>query len=502
MDGEAAKGGASEQAPFGACDKGKPQPFHHKAMERAPEYDALLVRSTAASATAHAMDQSDRQDPNCLHDAGWGVIFPSGMAGSTLEDLKQRLKPLLDWRHAEIYPREKKCGKALWTPQEEQNLFRIFEGSNGYRSDRSAAEWLGKHGVDLGQVDPGNGVPYYLMIVGSPKDIPWDFQTDLDAQWGVGRIWFEDKEGRPDFEAFERYAESVKCYEDRENPVSTRKYAAVYATRLEGDPATGSLMNDFIVPLRRKSKLGVIQDFPVRWFLGGDAGKDTPGASREVLGAIMNGTLDEGPPALLFTGSHGRFPDYKTNPEYHDLLGALIAQEWDGSAPPPDEVVFAARDLKDHARIHGMIHFMFACFGIGSPQNDSYSESGEQIAPDAVLAQLPQRMLSHSAKGALAVLGHVDRAFPTCWLTEEETPQVTYFRSVLAGLMNGDRIGLATDQFNSVWATRHTQIEKDGTKEQKAQRWLRTRDARAFAVFGDPAVRLRVEDMKPSGATP
>ena len=358
-----------------------------------------------------------------------------------------------------------------------------------------------RQGVDLAQVDAKNGVPFYLLIVAPPDQVPFDFQTALDSQWGVGRIWFADNDGHPDYDAFRRYAESVCDYEKGKRPDRGKKFAAVYATRHPKDAATGSLMEQLVLPLLDpKTRLGVAQKFEPRPFLGGDDGRNTPGAGIEVLRKILNGRLPEGRPALVFTGCHGRFPDYQNNPEYYDLLGAPIAQEWTGETPPPDNVVFAARDLEPDANLHGMIHFMFACFGMGSPQFDSYSRKGEQIAPAPVLSPLPQKMLSHP-NGALAVFSHVDRAYSSCWQTEDEKPQISGFRGVLSSLMRGDRIGNATDQFNTTWTSRHALIDTAGDADTKALRWLRTQDARAFAVFGDPAVRLLVDELDPLNGT-
>jgi hypothetical protein len=151
---------------------------------------------------------------------------------------------------------------------------------------------------------------------------------------------------------------------------------------------------------------------------------------------------------------------------------------------------------------------MFACFGVGVPQMDSYIPPGGtrgRLATHSMISPLPQRLLSHPNGGALAVFGHVDVAYASTFLPRDGQPQTANFRRVIQALMDHNRIGHASDHFNSTWAVLHekwkradggksTPVTEDEAKEIVAL-WKCTQDARAFIVFGDPAVKLR-EDMK------
>ena len=88
------------------------------------------------------------------------------------------------------------------------------------------------------------------------------------------------------------------------------------------------------------------------------------------------------------------------------------------------EYYFAASDLPAGGKIHGMIHFMFACYGGGWPETDTYSRFGgvpATLASRPMLARLPQKLLSHRDGGALAVLAHVDRAWGSSFRDRNNT---------------------------------------------------------------------------------
>ena len=66
------------------------------------------------------------------------------------------------------------------------------------------------------------------------------------------------------------------------------------------------------------------------------------------------------------------------------------------------------------------------------------------------------------------------------------------------------RIGQATDMFNMRWAAISTELSEmqsdlargaDIPTRTLGNLWISRDDARNFMVLGDPAVRLRVEDM-------
>jgi hypothetical protein len=125
--------------------------------------------------------------PDDLAQTGWGILFSADMDSSSVEEA---MSPLIEHRRAQ-------------TSRRRNDLFKIFRGNSGWRFGETAAEWLkrqGNPGPGLEVVNPRAGVPYYLLIVGSPDVIPMSFQYMLDIFWAVGRLHF------PTIEEYARYA--------------------------------------------------------------------------------------------------------------------------------------------------------------------------------------------------------------------------------------------------------------------------------------------------------
>ena len=129
-------------------------------------------------------------DPCDLKQAGWGIIFPDNIS----PDIEKALTPLIN-------KRKKDAG----------SLFKTFEGTERYntQAQESKDDFLIRHNIPSeGPADPVV-MPYYLLLVGSPEQIPYEFQHQLDVQYAVGRIDFETPQ------EYENYANSVVEAEER-----------------------------------------------------------------------------------------------------------------------------------------------------------------------------------------------------------------------------------------------------------------------------------------------
>lgn len=411
-----------------------------------------------------------------LTETGWGVIF----ASDADPRIKEQLQSLLALRQKQV---------------QDSKLFHIFEGEAGVLPGETAASWATRHGVGLiAPVDPGKGVPYYLLIVGSPARIPFEFQALLDLQWAVGRLHFDE------IEDYGRYAQKVVEYEDESFRPPQQKNAAAWLTRNPLDIATamlsGAITGDFLDP---DAKFGKRQQF-------GFAAFSAEQATKRQLEEILRGNISGGPPAIVFTGSHGAEWPMTDPVKQRRLQGALVTQEWSKGMPLDDSNQFSADDIPADAKLQGMIAFLFACYGGGCPAQDNYffNKDGLQIpvAPEPLIARLPQALLS---RGTLAVIAHIDRAFTYTFEDIAGTSQVQVLRTPLELLMKGKRVGFAADTLNLQWSTLAAQlgVALGGNAPNSpsprspviANLFIARDDARNYVVLGDPAVRLRTGSL-------
>lgn len=407
-------------------------------------------------------------DPGKLDEAGWGVLFPRS---ADPEPLLEALAPLLDLRRAQAGKRR-------------ERFFREFVGDDGYGEGETKVAFLARHGAGPGPADPEK-VPYYLLLVGDPEAIPFSFQYQLDVQYAVGRLCFDE------LEDYRRYAESVVAAETGGGGRSPR--ACFFAPANPGDPVTGSLSAHLTRPVAE----GVRRDKP-GWSVETVLGEE---ATRGRLGGLL-----EEAPAFLFAACHGL--GFATgDPAQRERQGALVCQDWPGPGPGriDRQHYFAAEDVDGRARVHGLVAFCFACYGAGTPRWDEFTRKGQgerrELSPGPFLGRLPQRLLAHPRGGALAVVGHVDRAWGFSLVWPGAGPQTGVFESALRRLLDGQPVGWAMEFFNQRYAELTSdlaaEVEAQGFGKQLdetviADLWTASHDARNYTIVGDPAVRIAV----------
>src|SRR6201999_400728 len=115
--------------------------------------------------------------------AGWGIVFHP----DTPADIRAALAPLVAHRR-----------KQITDPGLVQEL--------DYQKDEQTRDWYRRHQVSPGAVDPSR-VPYYLLLVGGPDLIPFEFQYLLGIDYAVGRLALDSAAD------YDSYVRSVIAYE-------------------------------------------------------------------------------------------------------------------------------------------------------------------------------------------------------------------------------------------------------------------------------------------------
>ena len=155
-------------------------------------------------------------DLDRLDQAGWGIIFHEDAP----ESIRAALEPLIAHRR-----------------QQAGSHFKILE----YRKGELVRDWFRRHGVWAGNVDP-ELVPFYLLLVGAPTEIPFEFQYLLGIEYAVGRLAFQQAED------YACYARSVVAYEEAA-VAGTTKEIVFWSTRHLGDAATNLSASLLVKPL-------------------------------------------------------------------------------------------------------------------------------------------------------------------------------------------------------------------------------------------------------------
>lgn len=396
-------------------------------------------------------------NPEDLGETGWSIILPSDPR------IKEALLPLLKLREEEA------CAK-------HEGLYREYSVKRDYLYGDSKSSFLARQGRGPGPADPTRA-PLYLLIVGSPREIPFSFQYQMGARYRVGRVHFEE------VEAYYHYARSVA----EADTVSLDRKIAFFGVENLHDRPTEILAPRLIRPLAE----ALAADNP-GWLIDAVLAEH---ATKAKLRSILSARP---PAAITFIAAHGiRFSpgDHR----YNSLQGAIVCSDWEcGGGLPLRKHLFTATDLPNSADLRGTVIVFFGSHGAGSTRyrKSEFSDGRPGIPVRPSVAPLPKRLLGNVAGGALAFIGHVNTVYKTSFDWDLEFPQVQSFEAALHAILSGQRVGAAMEQL----CQRHAEIASElqltrGTKgrlgsERKAFLRHAGLDAAEYVLIGDPAVRL------------
>jgi hypothetical protein len=442
---------------------------------RSPERVAYLKIAASRLRQPHFGLPLDRR-PEAVNEAGWAIVFHDDEAPA----VRKAMEPLIERRRRQIG---------------DDTICKVLD----YHEGEGWSEWLARHGVAAGSVEPDR-VPFYLLLVGSPARIPFAFSQQLDIEYSVGRLHFDLAD------EYERYAKSVIEYETSKS-VPTAREAVFFAPRHDFDTATQMSADLLVQPLAR----GVPSEanHPAVPGVAEKRGFRTTAMIAEVATThSLAGVFERSPgevPSFLFTASHGMgWP--AGNPEQLEGQGALLCQDWPGFGNVKPDHYFAGANVSRGARVHGLVAFFFACYGAGTPSHDRFlhepGQSPSRIANAPFIAALPKRLLSHPQGGALACIGHVERAWGYSIAPPAVGPQLLPFQNAIGRILIGQPIGYALKDFNEKFATLSADLSSTLERVGFGQRipeyelatlWINRNDAEGYITLGDPAAQLRAD---------
>jgi hypothetical protein len=406
-----------------------------------------------------------------LDELGWGVIF----AHDTDPAVHRALTELLELRQSQAGER-----------------YQAFTEGKGYRRGETVREFVERHGRR------GIELPYYLLIVGEPEEIPYEFQYGLAMKHAVGRIDFGD-----DLQAYANYARSV-AYSAR-GGVALAREAVIFGVQYRGDDMTQAAAEMLYQPLAERLREGAAAWEVRRVF--------DEGATKSRLGQLLGGTET---PALLFVaGRAATWPE--GDPRQKTDQGALVCVEWPGPREWRRELspdfYFAAGDLADEAQLLGLMAFLFAPQSAGTPRQDDFAffrhrgrSESSKMADRGLVAPLARRLLGHSSGGAQAVIGHVNDNWGASFQDPDGSAEIGHFVETMNRLMAGHTVGSAMEPFRQRYALLSSRLgermvevlfgEEGGDDDEWREdqdlllRRLMAIDTRNYVIVGDPAVHL------------
>lgn len=327
-------------------------------------------------------------------------------------------------------------------------------------------------------------VPYYLLLVGPPSDLPWSLQYDLNGVRAVGRLDITEEEG-------------LKNYVDRlidgwDDESATASHTLVWAVNhRSGARDVTQVLHDFVAS-RFQQHFETDEDVTLHPFLAGS----------EATGPALCKQLAAVRPGLIVTTSHGAVPGSADRAARRAALGLPVDQGWS---------VLDADGLLKSWQPDGAVWYCHACCSAGTddarrfdglvaPNTEAAEvlrdagELGETVAP------LP-RLLLGADRPLRAFVGHVGPTFS--WTLREPATRERLTEPILDAFYHHFYqpevypVGFALRQVYGPLATLHGEYEtarayhKTHPKLSRTavvDRKLSAEDVRSVVLLGDPTV--------------
>ena len=411
---------------------------------------------------------ADERDDADWRDVGWGVVLADD------DELDDDVK-----------------AAALDAPEPVRRLLAAREGSRvlRYRPDLGTAHFLlyeadGPRTIATIGGDVGTGrleMPKYLLIVGSPAQIPWRVQYVLNPTHFVGRLDLDE-------DGLTRYVDALLS--DWQGSHASRRTVLIWSVDLGEDDITWTMRHGLAEPLRRT-------------FDGdGDITLVRHLAGPQATGPALLESLATDHPGLVVSTSHGATPIDRDVADLRAVLGRPVDQGGETLAVPGLD-----------GGVGGAIWYAHACCSAGSDASTLYGDVARTDSDiDRVLsgvtaagswtAPLPRQLLGGPSP-LRAFVGHVEPTFN--WTLRDPTTGQLLTRSLREALYDGlyrrhgEPIGLALhrhfEPIGAYWSRWSGYRERASRGDEDAYRLalearLAALDRQSVVILGDPVVTV------------
>ena len=338
--------------------------------------------------------------------------------------------------------------------------------------------------------------PNHILIVATPKQIPFGFQSRLSKKPRVGRICFDS------ICDLENYVDKVIKLSENP-PVKLKRHSSFFATDY-GKMSNGKYdvthysYNELVTPLKQFLET---ENIPVKIAKLDDVKK-----------THMLQKLKSNKSALVFFAGHG-IGNVSKDKQLH-LQGAFCCQDW--IETKNDSELFSASDISyDEPFLEGAMVVNFSCFGYGTPKLDdivNFSFGGDRfrdsLADEAFMAALPKRLLAHP-KGPLGYIGHANSLYLSGFyntnpsMSDDFKRDISPFETIVDYLFRNDTLGKSIEDMNETAAMESDRFsdailrfqggdKNRETKREIANSFFQSHDFDNYLIFGDPAIRLNI----------
>lgn len=344
-----------------------------------------------------------------------------------------------------------------------------------------------------------HGAPQYVLIIGGPDRVPFQFQAVLSSAAAVGRLAFDD------IAELRTYVDKVLRLETAA-VASTEKHALIFATD-RGNPDPTYYSRRFMAT-------------PIRDHLrtSGIAARSLFGP--EASAANLRSALTTERFAVVYTATHGAARPRADLTMQRETNGAIVCTPEPGATA---QSLFAARDVPadDTPVAEGAVVFAFGCYTAGTPAHSDYAHwLGRELPAGKAdfVAALPNRLLAHP-RGPVAFVGHVDLAWLDAYDDPDEPelttlwhPRLLPFRNAVETFLAPQPVGLGMAALNKRFDIGNAGLanavdrRQRGVPEDAADQRLLARafiarsDAQNYIVLGDPAAYPRMRAISPCGS--